>query len=153
MQATYRVLAILVPVLVALQTAFIAMAVFGLFSWVDDGNDVTKSVLESDSSSITGSSGFALHAIGAMALVVVAVLLLVVSFLAKIPGGVRSAALVLGAVVLQWVLAIVSFGAWPVGALHAINAFLVFGLGMMAAQRATRFMRGAPERTAAGQHV
>src|SRR3954468_2025198 len=110
-------------------------------------------VLDSDSASVTGSIGFVLHGIGAMALVVVALLLLVVSFFAKIPGGVRSAALVLGAVVLQWVLAIVSFGAWPVGALHAINAFVVFGLGMMAAQRAARSMQGAPERTAAGEPV
>jgi hypothetical protein len=146
MKATYRVLAILIPVLVALQTAFIAIAVFGVLGWVDDGHSLTKDV---DDASVTGSIGFALHGVGAIATALVALLLLVVAFFAKIPGGVRSAALVLGAVVLQWILAFASFGAWPVGALHGLNAFLVFGLGMMAAQRATRSMQGDPQRTAA----
>ena len=94
-KATYRALAYLVPVLVALQATFITLGVFGLGAWVDDGNDFTKSVLESDSSSVTGGIGFALHNVGAMALALVGLLLLVLSFFAKIPGGVKWAALVL----------------------------------------------------------
>ena len=153
MKATYRALAYLVPVLVALQATFIALGVFGLGAWVENGNDFTKSVLESDSSSVTGGIGFALHNVGAMALALVGLLLLVLSFFAKIPGGVKWAALVLVDVIVQWVLAFVSFGAWAVGALHGLNAFLLFGLGMMAAEAATRSMRtsGAPARS--GQPV
>ena len=153
MKATYRALAYLVPVLVALQATFITLGVFGLGAWVHHGNDFTKSVLESDSSSVTGGIGFALHNVGAMALALVGLLLLVLSFFAKIPGGVKWAALVLVDVIVQWVLAFVSFGAWAVGALHGLNAFLLFGLGMMAAEAATRSMRtsGAPARS--GQPV
>jgi uncharacterized membrane protein (Fun14 family) len=140
MKATYRVLAILVPILVALQASFIALGVFGLGKWVEDGNDFTKNVLENGGS--TGDVGFALHSFGAIALALVGLLLLIVSFFAKIDGGVRAAALVFGDVLLQWVLAFVSFAAWAVGILHGLNAFLLFGLGMMAAGAATRSMRG-----------
>jgi hypothetical protein len=147
MKATYRVLAGLVPVIVVLQATFIAFGLFGIGHWVEDGNDLTKSVMESDDSKVTGASGLMLHGLGAMAIVVVALALLVVSFFAKIEGGVKWAALILGDVVLQWVLAFAAFGAPIVGALHGINAFVLFGLGMMAAQAAARSMStSAPAR-------
>jgi hypothetical protein len=140
MKATYRALAILVPILVALQASFIALGVFGLGKWVEDGNDFTKNVLENGGS--TGDVGFMLHSFGAIALAVVGLLLLIVSFFAKIEGGVRAAAFVFLDVLLQWVLAFVSFAAWAVGILHGLNAFLLFGLGMMAAATATRSIKG-----------
>ena len=116
MKATYRVLAYLIPVIVALQASFIALGVFGLGKYVEDGNDFTKSVLENGGS--TGDVGFAMHSFGAMAAALVALLLLIVSFFAKIEGGVRAALFVFLDVVLQWVLAFVSFGVWAVGVLH-----------------------------------
>jgi hypothetical protein len=149
MKATYRVLAFLVPVIVALQAAFIALGVFGLGKWVEDGNDFTKSVLESNDSSVTGGIGFGLHSFGAIAMALVALILLIVSFFAKIEGGVRLAVFVFLDTLLQWILAFVSFAAWAVGSLHALNAFLLFGLGMMAAQAATRSMRGEVATTSA----
>jgi hypothetical protein len=145
MKATYRVLALLIPVIVALQASFIALGVFGLGSWVDKGNDFTKSVLESGGAS--GDVGFMLHSIGADAAALVALLLLIVSFFAKIEGGVRAALFVFLDVVLQWVLAFVSFGVWAVGILHGLNAFLLFGLGMMAAAAATRSIKGTATAT------
>jgi len=138
MKATYRVLAILVSVIVALQAAFIALGVFGLGSYVQDGHDFTKSQLESGDSSVTGSIGFALHGIGAEVIAVIALVLLIVAFFAKIPGGVKLAAFILGDVILQWVLAFAGFAVWAIGALHALNAFVLFGLGMMAATNARR---------------
>ena len=138
MKATYRVLAILVSVIVALQAAFIAMGVFGLGTYVEDGHDFTKSALESNDSSVTGSIGFALHSFGAMAIALVALVLLIVAFFAKIRGGVRWALIIVGDVILQWVLAFLSFAVWAVGALHALNAFALFGLGMAAAAAARR---------------
>jgi hypothetical protein len=153
MKKTYRVLAYLLPAIVALQAAFIAMAVYGLGSWVEDGHTLTKSTLD-NGTSVTGDIGFALHGFGAMAAALVALLLLVVSFFAKIPGGVKWAAIVFGDVVLQWVLAFVSFAAWSVGALHALNAFALFGLSMVAAQQATRSLATTPDRgPVAGQRV
>jgi hypothetical protein len=138
MKSTYRVLAILVSVIVALQAAFIAMGVFGLGTYVENGHDFTKKLLDSESSSVTGSIGFALHFFGGVAIALVAIALLVVAFFAKIPGGIRWALFILGDVVLQWVFAEVSHSAWVVGALHGINAFALFGLGMAAATNARR---------------
>jgi hypothetical protein len=78
-----------------------------------------------------------------MAVALVALALLVVSFFARVDGGVRLAALVLGDVVLQWALGLFAFGAVFLGAFHAVNAFLLFGLGMMAVTAATRSMGSA----------
>jgi hypothetical protein len=134
-------------VIVALQASFIALGVFGLGKFVEDGNDFTKSILENGGS--TGDVGFAMHSFGAMAAALVGLLLLIVSFFAKIEGGVRAATFVFLDVVLQWVLAFVSFGVWAVGILHGLNAFLLFGLGMMAAATATKSIKGTAAPTTA----
>ena len=141
MKATYRVLGYLISTIVALQASFIALGVFGLGKYVGDGHTFTKNILENGGA--TGDVGFALHSFGAMAAALVAIVLLVVSFFAKIEGGVRVALFVFLDVVLQWVLAFLSFAAWAVGILHGLNAFVLFGLGMMAAGVATRSMKHA----------
>jgi hypothetical protein len=71
-----------------------------------------------------------------MAIALVAIVLLIVSFFAKIDGGVKWAGIVFVAVLLQWVFAIIAFSAPVVGLLHGINAFVIFGTAMMAMQRA-----------------
>jgi hypothetical protein len=136
MRGAYRVLALAIPVLVALQAAFIAISTFGLFKWVDDGGSLTKSVLEGDGD-WDGAIGALLHGVvGMMVIPLIALVLLVVSFFAKIPGGAKWAGIVLAVTVLQVLLAFVGFAAPVVGALHGLNAFLLFGVAMMAAQRA-----------------
>ena len=59
------------------------------------------------------------------------------------------AALVFADTLLQWVLAFAGFAAWALGSLHGLNAFVLFGLGMMAATRATRSINGASTTTRA----
>lgn len=141
MKATYRVLGYLIAALVVVQAAAIALAVFGLGSWVEGGHDLTKSAMESSSSSISGAVGFAIHGIvGEMLIPLLALVMLIVSFFAKIPGGVKWAGFVVLDVIVQVLLAFVSFGAWGVGALHGINAFVLAGLASAAAARATRSM-------------
>ena len=81
---------------------------------------------------------------GAMALALVAIVLLIVSFFAKIDGGTKWAGFVFLAVLLQWVLAIVAFSAPVVGLLHGINAFVIFGVAMTAMQNAKRSEVAAP---------
>jgi hypothetical protein len=141
MKATYRVLAALVAVLVLVQAAAIAFGTFGILNFVEDGSDYTKSVAEDRTA--TGALGQNIHSIGAIAIALVAILLLVVSFFAKIEGGVKWAGIVFLVVLLQWVLAIVAFSAPVVGALHGLNAFVMFGVAMMAAQRARASTMGA----------
>jgi len=137
MKATYRVLAGLVCLLVLVQSASVAFGTFGILSFVDGGDDYTKAVAE-DRASAAGGVGQNIHSFGAMAIAVVAILLLVVSFFAKIEGGVKWAGIVFLTVLLQWVFAFVAFGAPVVGLLHGLNAFVVFGMAMTAMQNAKR---------------
>jgi hypothetical protein len=135
MKSAYRVLAGLTCLLVLVQAAAIAFGTFGILNFVEGGDDYTKSVAE-DRVADAGGLGQNIHSIGAMAVALVAILLLIVSFFAKIDGGVKWAAIVFGTVLLQWVLAIVAFSAPAVGLLHGINAFVIFGTAMTAMQRA-----------------
>jgi hypothetical protein len=144
-RTTYRVLAILIPVLVAVQAAAIAAGTFGVLNTVDDGTPFTES---SDP-----NLGQVVHSAGAMAIALVALLLLIVSLFAKIDGGVKWAALVFLSVVFQWVIAIFSFGVPALGALHGLNAFVMFGLGSSAAAAAGRSMRSPASPPASAQGV
>jgi hypothetical protein len=136
MRATYRYLAYAIPVLVAVQAAAIAFAFFGLTAWIDDGNQMTKAAMESDSTSFTGVVGFMIHGmVGEMLIPLVALVLLVVSFFARVPGGSKWAAFVLLDIVLQVVLAFTAFGAPVVGLLHGLNALFLAWLGWTAARR------------------
>jgi len=135
MKSAYRVLAGLTCLLVLVQAAAIAFGTFGIINFVEDGNDYTKSIGEQRAAE-AGGIGQNIHSFGAMAVSLVAILLLIVSFFAKIEGGVKWAGIVFVAVLLQWVFAIVAFSAPVVGLLHGVNAFVIFGTAMTAMQRA-----------------
>ena len=134
MRTVYRVLAILIPVLVAFQAAVIAFAQFGIESWVSDSRSFTEGVR--DSGDASGALGITLHGVVGNAVIpLVALALVVVAFFAHVPGGLTWAALVLLDVVVQILLAVLASNLPAIGLLHGLNAFLLFGLAMMAAQR------------------
>ena len=135
MKSAYRVLAGLTCLLVLVQAAAIAFGTFGIISFVEDGNDYTKAIGE-ERAAEAGGIGQNIHSFGAMAIALVAIVLLIVSFFAKIDGGVKWAGIVFAAVLLQWVFAILAFSAPVVGLLHGLNAFVIFGTAMTAMQRA-----------------
>jgi hypothetical protein len=137
MKGTYRVLAGIICGLVLIQAAAIAFGTFGILNFVEGGDDYTKSVSD-DRASDAGGIGQNIHSFGAIAIALVALILLIVSFLAKIDGGVKWAGIVFGVVLLQWVFAIVAFSAPVVGLLHGANAFVIFGTAMQAMQVAKR---------------
>jgi hypothetical protein len=129
MKAAYRVLATLVALGIFVQAAAIAYAWFEVINRVEGGETVT-----SDSAF---NAGHLIHGqVGMMVIPIIALALLVVSFFAKIPGGVKRAGLVLGLVVLQVLLAFVSFGAPVVGALHGANALAILGAAIATARLA-----------------
>jgi heme A synthase len=152
MRSAYRVLAFLIAGLVTLQASFIALNTYGMFKWVDDGSSLTKSVLEGDWE-WDGAIGAMLHGIVGMTVIpLLALILLIVSFFAKVAGGVKWAAFLFLAVVVQVVIGIVAFSIPYVGALHGLNAFLIFGLAVMAAMRSNQTAvatepHGAEQRT------
>jgi hypothetical protein len=130
MRAVYRVLAGLVAVGVVLQAMFIALGGFGVLKDVDGG-----AVFDKNSDPNTGQL---LHGyFGMMIIPIIALLLLIVSFFAKVDGGIKWALYVVGLVALQIALAFVSFGAPVVGLLHGLNAFGLAGVASMASRRAS----------------
>ena len=135
MKTAYRVLAGLTCLLVLVQSAAIAFGTFGIINFVEGGNDYTKAIGE-ERAAEAGGLGQNIHSFGAMAIALVAIVLLIASFFAKIDGGVKWAGIVFVAVLLQWVFAISAFSAPVVGLLHGLNAFVVFGTAMTAMQRA-----------------
>jgi hypothetical protein len=134
----YRVLAFLLAIEVVIQAMAIAYAIAGLGKWVeDDGGVLNKQVLDGDPK-FSGVGGFAIHGInGTMIIPILVLLLLIVSFFAKVPGGVRSALILLLLVVVQVFLGIFSHDVPYVIVLHVLNAFAIMGVAAMAGRSAS----------------
>lgn len=133
MRSAYRVIARLIALGVVLQASFVALGWFIILNDVDGGQIVDKAYLEDDGWNI----GHLMHGIVGLNLMpLLGLILLVVSFFAKIPGGIKWAGFVLLAIVAQVIFALVGFGVPALGALHGINAFVVLTLALIAAKRA-----------------
>lgn len=139
MRSAYRILAFTVAGLVAFQAAVMVFAVAGLYGWVSDGNELTKSHLEGDSDlEFTGSIGFMLHGIVGMNLIpLLALILLIISFFAKIPGGAKWAGGVFGLTILQVVLGLFGHETPYSGLLHGLNALVLFSVAVMTGRLAS----------------
>lgn len=139
MRVVYRILAYVIAAEVALQAAFMAYAVAGLGIWVQDGGVLDAAVMESEEPPFDEAIGFMLHGINGMMVVpVIALLLLIVSFFAKVKGGIRFAVILLLLVALQIFLGIFGHEAAIFGLFHGIVAFAVYGTAFMAGFRAKR---------------
>jgi hypothetical protein len=137
MRNAYRILAIIICAEVVIQAMAMVFAVAGLGIWVDEGGVFDKAAMEDEELSFTGIGGFIIHGInGMMVIPLLGVVLLVVSFFAKIPGGVKVAGIVLAAIVVQVFLGIFGHESAYIGALHGLNAFILFGSAMYAARLA-----------------
>jgi hypothetical protein len=129
---------------VVVQAFAIAWAVFGLNQWItDDGGVVNKALLECDDCDMnfTAEWGFAIHMFfnGLILIPLTSLALLITSFFAKVPGGVKYAAIILGLIVLQvLVLPALSRSAGSAfGGLHGVNALVLMGVAIMAGRRAS----------------
>ena len=155
MRKTYRVLGYVLAAEVVVQAMAIAYALAGLGHWVaEDGGVLDKQVMESDSLSFTGLGGFITHGVnGMMVIPVLALLFLVVSFFARLPGASKRAGAVVGLVVLQVVLGITSHSLPFAAALHACNAFLILVVAFTSAQRAKPDAAAAVVEQRVGAHA
>lgn len=140
MKTAYRVLAYLIALEVAIQAAAMVYAVAGLGIWVANDNGVLdQAAFESGETLFPEMVGFMIHGMnGMMVIPALALIFLIVSFFAKIPGGVKWAALTLLAVVVQVALGLFGHEAAIFGALHGINALILFGLAVTAGMRVSR---------------
>ncbi|MEO6205060.1 MAG: DUF6220 domain-containing protein [Mycobacteriales bacterium] len=139
MRKTFQVLAYALCVEVIIQAMAIAYALFGLGKWIeDDGGVLNKQVMDaSNGPEFSGVGGFAIHGMNGMMLIpLLVLLLLIVSFFAKVPGGVRRAAALVGLVVLQVVLGISGHSVPYLGPVHALNAFVILVVAFQTARLA-----------------
>ena len=151
MRKTYRIIADAIAIMVVVQAAMIVYAVTGLFAWVNDGATLDKSVFESwetEPPTFEGAFGHFIHAFigGTVLIPLLGLILLIVSFFAKVPRGVMLAAVVLVVIVAQYLLGTFAASGIPLlGLLHGINAFILFGAALMAAKAAKSDQVTAPE--------
>ena len=137
MKQVYRVFAYLIAAGVAVQAAAIAYAVFGLIKWVERGGTLDQSV--EPGPELGGYAGFTTHAMaGIFVIPVIALLFLIFSFFAKVPGGIKWALLVFGLTVLQVALGLFSHELAGLGWLHGLNALILFAAAVMTGMRVNR---------------
>ncbi|TDC31899.1 hypothetical protein [Kribbella albertanoniae] len=127
MRNVYRVVAMLIALAVGLQVASIALAGFTVAKDATDG-----AAIGADYSNF----GQSYHSIAGTAIGLLALILLVVSFLTDVPRGRVLAGAILGLVVVQFVLAIVSFGLPALGVLHGLNGLAIGAMAGTAIGRA-----------------
>ncbi len=138
----YRYLALTIAVLVVVQAGAIAWGFFGVSNFITDGGVIDEEFLdcEEDCESFGGEFGFAIHMffVGLVLIPLCSLVLLIVSFFAKVPKGTTMAAVIVGLVILQvFVLPALSREVGSgFGALHGINALMIMGAAIGAAQRA-----------------
>lgn len=146
MRTAYRVLAYLVALEVVIQAAAIAYAISGLGNWIQDGGVLDKATMESESVNFTGFIGFIVHGLNGQFLVpLIGLLLLIVSFFAKVPRGVVWAGLLFLLIIVQVLLGIFARGGLPMlGLLHGLNALVLFTIALVAARQASSPAGAAP---------
>ncbi|MEU8221576.1 hypothetical protein [Kribbella sp. NPDC048915] len=120
----------MIAISVVIQAMAIGLAWFTVIKDVDGGL-----VFDKNSDFNVGHMTHTIFGMGIIPLL--AILLLIISFFAKVDGGVKWALYVFGLVALQIALAFGSFGAPFVGALHGLNAFALAAVAAMAARRAS----------------
>ena len=134
MRTAYRVLAFAIAALVAVQAAAIGYAVFAQLSWIENGGTIDKASIES----APGTGAYIFHALDGGVVLLLALALLVISFFAKIPQGVRWAVIVLVCTIVQIALGTLSHMLSAIGAVHGAVALVLFGVAVMAAMRARK---------------
>jgi heme A synthase len=135
MKTVYRVLAYVIAALVAVQAAAIGYAVFAQLSWIEDGGTLDNAALESNA---PGTAALIFHALDGGVVLLLSLALLIVSFFAKIPQGVRWAVIVLVCTIVQIALGTLSHLVSAIGAVHGAVALVLFGVAVMAAMRARK---------------
>lgn len=127
MKKFYRVLAYSVAGLVVVQAIAVVWAISGESKYIANGGVIDKAVVESREFVFPEVLGFAIHGInGDLLIPLVALALLILSFFAKVPGGVKWAAIVFALVAVQSTLGHASHELPVAGALHGLNALLLF---------------------------
>ena len=139
MRIAYRALALTIVALVAVQAAAHAWASAGIGTFVQGGGVIDLALMESGELPFTEVLGLMVHGMNGMFVIpAVALLLLVVSFFARLPRGIAWAGIVLALVALQVTLGLLGHGLTVLGLLHGFNAIILASAAMYAQSLAAR---------------
>ncbi|SKC72319.1 COX15/CtaA family protein [Krasilnikoviella flava] len=157
MRQVFRVLAYVVAAGVVVQAAVMVYAVAGMGLFIDEGGVLDQAAMEQ---SMSGEAlfpeeiGLMLHGMtGTMVLPIIALLTFVASFFAGVRGAWRWGLAIFLLVALQVTLGIAGHSVPFLGALHGVNALLLFGVAMYTGWRVTardRAMHATPALAAPG---
>jgi heme A synthase len=136
MRTAYRVLAYAIAVEVAVQAMAVAWAMAGLGTWIMGGGVADASLMQSEATPFPEIAGFMIHAVnGTFVVPVIALALLVLSFFTRRRRPVVFAAVLFVLVVLQGQLGFLGHELPAVGAVHGLNALLLFAVALYPARR------------------
>ena len=131
MKSVYRVFAYLIAAGVLVQAAAIAYGFFSIGKYIDGGGTLDKST-----KSFPGDSGLEVHGtVGVMVIPIIALLFLIISFFAKVQGGVKWALIVFATTVVQVALGLFAHSIPVLGIFHGLVALVLFGVAVTAAMR------------------
>ena len=141
MKTVYKILAYIIAAEVVVQAMLMVYAVAGEFKWINNGGVLDKAVVESRGTPFPEVIGIPLHGMnGSFVIPALGLLLLISSFFAKIPGGVKWAGLVFLLVIIQPNLGFAGHDIPALGALHGLNAMLLFAAALHTARRQRRMV-------------
>jgi hypothetical protein len=146
MKTVYRVLAYAIAAMVAIQAGAIGYAVFAQMNWIETGGTLDAAAFDTGA---PGTGAMIFHALDGYLVLLLSLALLIVSFFAKIPQGVRWALIVLACTIVQIALGAVSHMLAAMGAVHGAVALVLFGVSVTAAMRARKPAPVAEEPVAA----
>lgn len=134
MRQVFRTLAYVIAFGVIFQAAVMVYAVAGLGIYIEDGGVVDAAAMEASRAGqpmFPEEIGFMLHGMnGMMVMPVLALLLLIASFFSGIRGAWKWALGVLALVALQIALGLAGHSVSFLGALHGVNALILFSVAL-----------------------
>jgi hypothetical protein len=136
MRTAYKVLAYVVAAEVAIQAMVMVWAIAGLGKWVAGGGVFDKSIIESEGMPFPEVAGIIVHGInGTFVVPVIALVLVIVSFFTKVRGAIKWAVIVFVLAVAQGQIGFLGHEFPLAGALHGLNALVLFGVALYAGRR------------------
>jgi hypothetical protein len=140
MRTAYKVFAYLVAAEVAVQAMVMVWGIAGLGKWVDGGGVLDKAAFEeaigSGGMPFPEVAGIIVHGInGTFVVPGIALLLVIVSFFTKVRGAIKWAVIVFVLVVAQGQIGFLGHEFPLAGALHGLNALVLFGVALYAGRR------------------
>lgn len=135
MRTVYRVLAYVIAIEVAIQAMAVVWAVAGLGKWIMGGGVADASMMESEVAAFPEVAGFMIHGInGGVVIPIIALALMVLSFFTRQKRAILVAVGLFVLVLVQGTLGFLGHEVPGIGALHGLNALILFTLALYAAR-------------------